>query len=201
MIFYFRISFIFLLLFSSTTFAQNREKSFEQTVYKLIKAAREKDNKTINSLINKDYKLVTIYRIGVPDVFSFIDSIDLNWTTDYIINYHAVEVTGADYKIQYEPLPQFECDTEKWNKPPGLYCDKNKADRVFTNAVRFYMDYEMRDNQISEKQYQLYRQLEENSRKIILLMEDGTELCFSLTWLNGKWWFTILDRVSSDCSA
>lgn len=186
--------------------AQNKEQLFEETVYTLIDAFAKRDKETIGSYINNDIKLATIYRMGAANNFSFLDEPDLDpETTNPLMNYRPINVPESDYKIEYGKSAMYSCDTEEWNLPPGLYCNKNTVDRVFTSAIRLYIDYDMKYNDseyhISEKEYQAYKDLENKSRKIYLILEDGDDLVFSLSWINNKWYLTILDRVAGDCSA
>jgi len=196
-----------LLLFSlapSIVLGQDKDQSFEKAVYALLKAFADKDKDTVNSFINKEKKLVTIYRIGVANNFSFIDSLEFSEPL-VILNFRPIEIPTSNYKLQYGKLPEYSCDTDTWNRPAGLYTSKYAIDRVFTSAVRHFMDWEMeyadKEHHVSEAQYQSYRKLEKQSRKVYLLLEEGDSLAFSLTWIDGKWYLTILDRVAGDCSA
>jgi len=194
--------FTFILL-PFKSISQNKEEAFEKAVYILIKAFENNDQQTVNSFINKDFKVVAIFKIGVINRFVFSDSLDLS-ATDYRNGYRPLHSVNSDHTIQYEQLPEFDCDTERWTKPSGLHCDKGRKDTLFTETVRFFMNYEMKyfkkGDEISDKQFKVFQDIEKNSRRIVLL-DDNNDLVFYLSWINKKWYLTIIDRVSSDCSA
>lgn len=202
----------FLLLFalacmvSAFGYAQSKDVAFENTVYKLIRAFEKNDYRTVNNYIHKNHKLVTIYRIGVANNFSFLDSLDMDNMTQPTVmtNFKPVGGLPSGYKIKYGKLPEYDCGTDSWNKPSGLYTSRNQVDSVFTSAVRHFMEYEMeyveKEAHITKKQHESYKDMERRSRKVYLLSDEGT-LVFSLTWITGKWYLTILDGVAGDCSA
>jgi len=178
---------------------KNIEKStdpLENTVAILIKAFAEKDSETVNKFIHKDKKLIVLYKIGVPGVYSFIDRVDFDnpepvfWIfSDYT----------ANYMLHKEDVPAYDCVVENWTKPAGLYCRPNK-DNLLTDVVRFLMKYE--DVEVSEEEFQSYIDLELSSYKVVLAGgEDSNSLVFYLTLIDGKWYMTILDGLSTDCSA
>lgn len=199
---------LLLVIYPAFINAQDKkEKDFENTVYTMVKAFEKNDHITINSFIHKKHKLVTMYRIGVADNFSFLDSLEAENMTQGVImtNFKPLGGIYSDYKIKYGKHPEYDCGTEVWDKPPGLYTSRFQVDSVFTSAVRHFMEYDMdhaaKEEHISKEQFRAYRNLEKKSRKIFLLSKDGDSQVFSLTWINGKWYFTILDGVAGDCSA
>jgi len=46
-----------------------------------------------------------------------------------------------------------------------------------------------------------FKEIEGKSHRIVLVDNEGGELIFYITLINNKWYLTILDRVSSHCSA
>jgi hypothetical protein len=54
---------------------------------------------------------------------------------------------------------------------------------------------------ITAKTISRYYTLEQKSRRVVLVGKNDLELVFYLSYLNGLWVLTIVDHVSSDCSA
>ncbi len=54
---------------------------------------------------------------------------------------------------------------------------------------------------ISIKTIQFFYNPEYKSRRIVLSANEEKDLVFYLSYLNGKWYLTIIDTVTSDCSA
>lgn len=195
-----------LISFSNNAASQNKEKDFERTVYTIIGAFQKQDEKAVNSFINKDLKIASIFRIGVANNFIFLDSLNIS-SNCHLNGYRPYTAPKTKYKIRYGKLPEFDCDIERWNKPAGLYCDKEGTDSLFTETIRHFMTYEMEyeyvpDNaKISEEKFSFYKDIEKNSRRVVLYDNDGEDIIFYLTWFKNKWYLTIVDRVSSDCSA
>ncbi len=90
------------------------------------------------------------------------------------------------------------CDSENWYKI-GLYCDTTQRDDLLSKTALNLNKY--RDENIPIKTIQDFKILESKSRRIVLIDNEDGELIFYITLINNKWYLTILDRVSSDCSA
>lgn len=178
---------------------KNIEKStdtLEKTVATLIRAFAKRDSATVNSFIHKDKKLIVLYKIGLPGTYSFIDKVDFDnpapvfWIFP---NY------TANYMLRCEDAPAYDCFQEGWTKPAGLYCAPNK-DRLLTDVLRFLIKYE--EIEISKEELQSYADLEMNSYKVVLAGgEEENSLVFYLNLIDGKWYMTIFDGLSMDCSA
>ena len=158
-----------------------------------MKAFKEKDASTINSLIPKDKGLIVLFKPGTMNKYGKTDQIDFEKPLpEYLPNYHFV----TDYKIKFESLPVYDCEALKWSKY-GLYCYSVNIDSLLSgiavNLNKFGGD------SIPESELKNFVDLEKNSRRIVL-SEKG-ELVFYLTLINDKWYLTILDTVTSDCGA
>ncbi len=55
--------------------------------------------------------------------------------------------------------------------------------------------------EIDTTTYKKYQNVEQNSRRIVVVDNDGESLVFYLTEIDNQWYLTIIDRVSDDCSA
>ena len=192
------VKYYFLLLIGLTFFscsAQKESDNLENTIVKVIKAFKEKDELTLNKLVIKEKVLITIFRRGVFDEYQKSEKINFENPVPEYLPYFDF---STDYNVAFESLPTFDCDSLKWSKT-GLFCDKNKTNRLLSNTAKSLKEY--RKDKISEKEIQSFEELEKSSQRIILIDNNEGELIFHLTFINKKWYLTIIDRVTSDCSA
>ena len=192
------VKYYFLLLIGLTFFscsAQKESDNLENTIVKVIKAFKEKDELTLNKLVIKEKGLITIFRRGVFDEYQKSEKINFENPVPEYLPYFDF---STDYNVAFESLPTFDCDSLKWSKT-GLFCDKNKTNRLLSNTAKSLKEY--RKDKISEKEIQSFEELEKSSQRIILIDNNEGELIFHLTFINKKWYLTIIDRVTSDCSA
>ena len=174
---------------------QNNNHGLERTILQVVKAFKEKDATTLNKLISKDKGLIVLFRRGVFDEYSKTDKIDFDNPVPEYLPYFDF---STDYKLSFNSLQTFDCDTMKWSKI-GLYCDSTTINKLLSITARNLKKY--REDNISEFEIKAFEKLEKSSRRIVLSDNDGGELIFYLTLINDEWHLTILDRVSSDCSA
>jgi len=57
-----------------------------------------------------------------------------------------------------------------------------------------------REDKISNETIVKFKEIESNSHRIVLIDKEGGVLIFYLTLIDNKWYLTVLDRVSGDCS-
>jgi hypothetical protein len=188
------VLFICGLLFSCQT-KEIKKSNLESIIVLVVKAFKEKDASTINSLIPKDKGLIVLFKPGTMNKYGKTDQIDFEKPLpEYLPNYHFV----TDYKIKFESLPVYDCEAMKWSKH-GLYCDSVNIDSLLSgtavNLNKFGGD------SISATEIMSFVELEKTSRRIVLSDNDKGELVFYLALINNKWYLTILDTVTSDCGA
>lgn len=171
--------------------------SFEYTVRQVIVAFCIRSSYMLNEFISEDLGLTTLFRRGVYDIYGRTDKFDFDIPVPEYWPYP--EYSYRYREIWYEEPPVFTCNDEKWNKI-GLYCDTTKVDNLLSKTAENLVKYEGDAFSISAEDIHSFKQLEKNSRKVVLVDEEG-ELIFYLTLIDGKWYLTILDRVSFDCSA
>ena len=185
------IPFICGLLYS---FKSNEER-LDDTIITVVKAFKGHDSITLNGLINKDIGLIVLFRRGIPDEFSRTDKVDFKKPIPEYLPYFDFL---TDYKIKFEPLPVFDCDSMKWSKP-GLYCDTIHIDHLLSTIAQNLEDF--KGEKIEDSEIEKFKEIENNSRRIVLTDKNEGELVFYLTLIENKWYLTIIDRVTSDCSA
>ncbi len=185
------IPFVCALLYS---FKPNEER-LDDTIITVVKAFKEHDSITLNNLINKDIGLIFLYRTGIVDEFQKKENFDFAKPTPGYMPYFDFL---TDYKIKFEPLPVFDCDSMKWSKP-GLYCDTIHIDHLLSTIAQSLEDF--KGEKIEDSEIEKFKEIENNSRRIVLTDKNEGELVFYLTLIENKWYLTIIDRVTSDCSA
>lgn len=193
-----KIKYYFLLLIGLTFLscsAQKKSDNLENTIIKVVKAFKEKDASTLNELISKENGLITLYRRGVFDQYEKTKIVDFENPVPEYLPYFDF---STDLKLSFESLPTFDCDNVKWNKI-GIFCDTTKIDNLLSNTAKNLNKY--RNDNISKKEIESFEKLEKNSHRIILSDGKEGELIFYLTLIDGKWYLTIIDRVTTDCSA
>ncbi|TVZ10748.1 hypothetical protein JM80_3301 [Cellulophaga sp. RHA_52] len=190
--------YLFLLVFSFLTLlssAQNKKLLLEKTIANIVTAFKEKNATTINNYVSKEKGIIILVRYGVLDNFTTIDSINFEKPTPSYLPYAEPKSIA---KINYNNLPKFNCSDYSWSKK-GLFCDTLKANKLFYNTVK-NLKYEFTSKKY-KKELKRALDLEKNSCKVILVDENDEDLIFNLVYSNKKWLLTIIDRVTTDCSA
>ena len=193
-----------LLFFSSYHSSSKAPDNLEATAIQIIRAFEQKDSITINQLIHKKLGLVIIHNPGAIRRYEIINELSFDKP---IPSYHPYEYnitadhnSTTDYKLKYEILPEFSCDTEKWDKT-GFYCDTLKRDHSLSSIAKLLREYETAKEDETKMDAEIirFREMEKNSHRIILLT-DNANLIFHLTLIEGKWYLSVFDRVT-ECDA
>lgn len=188
----FLILFLFLYLQNS---AQNKKVLLEETITNIVTAFKEKNAKTINNYVSKENGIAVLVRYGVLDNYKIIDSINFkNPTPNYLPYAEPVPNT----KIIYNTAPSFDCNTYTWSKK-GLFCDTLKTNTLFSSTVK-NLKYELSSTTYN-KELKYALDLEKISHRVILVDKNDEDLIFHLSYINKKWMLTLIDRVTTDCSA
>lgn len=174
---------------------QAQSDKLDNSIIEIIKAFDSKDSCKINRYIHPDYGLIVLFRRGVMDEFEKTDKIDYRNPVPEYLPYFPFKL---DLKIKYQTLPTYDCDSEKWSKI-GLYCDTTQRDDLLSKTALNLNEY--RDENIPIETIQNFKIIESKSRRITLIDNEGGELIFYITLIDNKWYLTILDRVTGDCSA
>ncbi|MCW3789528.1 hypothetical protein [Plebeiibacterium sediminum] len=183
-----------LILMSSVKMHGQSDK-FNTAILEIIKGFHSKDSDKINEYIHPDYGLIVLLRRGAMDEFKKTDKINFNKPIPEYLPYFPFKI---DLKIQFQELPTFDCDSGKWNKV-GLYCDTTRIDNLLSTTAINLTKY--REENIPFETISKFKTIENKSRRIVLIDDEEGELVFYITLINNKWYLTILDRISSDCSA
>ena len=186
---------LILILFSIAFSSSANDNNLSKTIIKVVQAFKKKDATTLNGLINKNIGLIVLFRRGIPDEFSRTDKVDFKKPIPEYLPYFDF---STNYEIKYQTLPVFDCNSMKWSKT-GIYCDTTQIDNLLSTIARQLE--KNKGEKAPDSEIEEFVKIENKSRRIVLADNDGGELVFYLTIIDNKWYLTILDRVSSDCSA
>jgi len=171
------------------------DRELENTVFVILNAYLDKDTAILNEYINEEIGVYVLYRPGVLDKYERIVKIDFDNPVPEYFPYIEFDKFG---EINYETLPKFSLETESWDKS-GLYIDTTIIDNLLSRTAKNLVDY--KEEEIKPELISKFEELESKSFKIILVDREVGEFIFYLTKLNGNWFLTIIDRVSTDTSA
>ena len=170
----------------------------ENAIIQTVKAYQKEDEKTLNDLILKDFGIAILHQ---PTFFYQIFLSDkIQPVPDQEYFFGGLEL--KNYKIFFEELPEFSCGNGSWNKPRGIYCDTVNIDKTLsTTAIDDYCG----DGWTAE-QIKKFEQIEKKSYKIIVIGKQpdygygGDYFIFHLTYIENKWYLTIIEQPDF-CSA
>ena len=188
---------IFLLSTALNASCQNKASKGDdlaRNITRVIKAFKDKDAKTLNSMIHKDHGLTVVFRSGVFDEYKTTDKIDFN---NPVPNWPYPDFK-PELDLKYETLPTFDCGSDEWSKK-GLYCNTLKKDHLLSRTALNLIKYA--DIEVEQEVIDAFKELEDKSHRVVMVDADGKSLIFYLTQIKNKWYLTAIDRVSGDCSA
>jgi hypothetical protein len=185
----------FSLCLNSFCFGQAKEQKFKSTVQQIVAAFSRQDSVKISQYINKEIGLYQLDRIGVFDHYYHFESPSFSDRYPHVLLRQSKNVKLLP--LNYSTLPTFNCDKGTWSKK-GLFVDTTKTDHLLSKVCKD-RNKNVPDS-IPEKTIRFFYELENKSRRIVLSDNNGIELVFYLSYTNNKWFLTIIDNVSSDCS-
>lgn len=164
-------------------------------MFQVVKAFNAHDSETLYKLIDPGTGLIVLFKRGVFNEYEITSQIDFGQPIPEYLPFDDFEV---NFNLSYDRSPLFDCDISEWNKV-GLYCDTISVNQLLSKTAKNLKAY--RGDEIPDSVITSFEELEEKSRRIVLIDSQGGELIFYLTRTGGSWYLTIIDRVSSDCSA
>jgi hypothetical protein len=186
----------FALLLNSFCFGQTKEQKFTSTIEQIVSAFAQQDSLKLTQFSNKEIGVYQLDRIGVFDHYNHLKSISFSKTTYPQVLFNQSKNVKL-LPLKYSTLPTFSCDKGAWSKK-GLFVDTTKTNHLLSKICKD-RNKNVPDS-IPAKTIRFFYDLENKSRRIVLNDNSGAELVFYLTYINNKWFLTIIDYVSSDCS-
>jgi len=169
-----------------------KETSFQAAIKDVVQQLAKRDSVGLLKYTDKAVGVYILYRIGVQDHIKHIQRIgfsDSNYP--HAPFYDAVHIT----KLNYATLPVFDCN--KWTKT-GTFVDTNRIDRLLSKTARRWNLYQKK--KIPQKTIDSYLNLESLSRRVVIADKNGNDLIFYLSFINNKWYLTMIDKITTDCS-
>lgn len=194
-----RVSVLFIfsiiLLFADGGNAMSRMQPLDGAVAGVVNAFGSRDAARLNRFVHPKQGVIVIYRQGVFNVFKAVSRIDFRKPVPEYFPYPKIR-GGAP--LRYAVLPVYDCGREAWSKT-GLFCDPKYRDTLLSTTAINLKKNGLKE--VSPETIARFRALEAKSVRVVLVDANGNDLVFYLTRIGGRWYLTILDRVSSDCSA
>ena len=191
---------ILFLLISSFQLLQaqaNKEAAFKKACGDVLKSISKKQLAALNAFVNPSNGLYILFRIGAMDEYKNVKSLDGN--LPFILKDHPLSAADLKkYSLQYGKLPSYDCGDGVWKKR-GYIADSAKIFKPISDIVAFRLKYEK--EKIAKKDKTAIVFVENNSRKIVFTGSKGDGIIFFMSYINGKWWLSIIDTVTTDCSA
>lgn len=187
-------------LFISITaagFSQNTKKTaFEKAVKDIVTAFKQKNNTAFKKYVDAKAGLYLLYRQGVFDQYARMKTIDLKAIGFPEI---AVQYTGTTkISLRYGRMPEYSCDSEKWSKN-GAFADTSGKLYQLSETAKNLVKYEVVD--IPKKEIKALEAFEKGNWKVIVADKNGQSCVFYLMYKNNRWYISIIDTVTTDCSA
>jgi hypothetical protein len=203
---------ILFLFFSSFTYSQvDKETAFKKAVEDITNAYNKKNALAFNKFVGKKEGIYFLVKNGVYEFWNKRKQIQFKISNDspYLpYPYSSMlceQKLPVNYSIKYSAYPDFNCNSTK-NKV-GLFIDTSYKTNSFSNLIKKYIKYNDIGLEKDDLKKELYkvRILESTSRKILIISNKKTKwsenFIFYLTYINQKWYITVIDFATFDCSA
>jgi hypothetical protein len=196
-----------------------KQKSLEEAIHKITSAYSNKDMKTLNSFVLKDFGVGIISRPGSTNLMYLYRELDsenslggernselppdeLERELSSKLSPEGVEdrfsfcdkLGGG--KIHFGVLPSYDC--EEWDKPAGIYSAEVRPE--LAKLAKITNEF-VGDEIISEKAMKKLREIDGKIHKVIALSGEGCVFAFYLSYLNNKWYLVAVDKAIGNCDA
>lgn len=213
---------LLLILFTSVLFSgcgslQGQNKDVQQFVKKVVQTYNEKNSEKFNQLIHKNTGLTFITTIGTNNTWFKVSKVCLD---KKCLDSGMAESAGVPYQSLLEDYKTGDLNTNaiEFTEKPYFDCDKIEKQGIFvasenkfhalSESISFFLGHapdilgeELEPKKKTElvKDLEKYKKIETKSRRVTVNSKDGT-LIFYITNIDGKWFLTVLDFASGDCS-
>jgi hypothetical protein len=172
------------------SFAQSvKEEKFKLAVQEIINGFSKQDSFAVSKYINKQVGIYQLSRMGVFDRYDYLKTISFSHST-YSPELFTLSKGIKLLPLRYASLPVFDCEREIWSKR-GLFVDTTRTDHLVSRICK--MRNKFVPDHIPASKIHFFYDLETKSRRVILYDNNGIELVFYVSYLNRKWYLTIVD--------
>lgn len=161
-------------------------------IYKIIKAFKKRDEKTLNKYINSSIGFYIIPGPGTLLHFEKIDSI--SFKNAYFAYHQFGSFDGSKHqKIIASKAPEYSCENLKWDRY-GLFLIKGK-----TNIFKKILEMQILGGLDIDKTIFLIAKKIDSITQTVYLTEKNSDIIFGFTKINGQVILTYLDLSQTYC--
>lgn len=189
---------LWVALMSAASCEPNIQKDeVENVIADILHLASQHDIKAINAkYINKEFGIFDVYRIGVPDEFEVLDALPLRGEDWPHMPYGDIINVENNQKEMREEYVEFDCGEFVYDKE-GIFYSKELRYPLPSNIIAMHNRYDEVQT-YADAPLEKIKFLESNSIRVV---DTSSDFIFYITKIEGKWYITLIDRVSTDCSA
>lgn len=192
-----------------------KQENFEKAINQILKAYNDKNQVALSKFINPQIGLYFLYRPGTVDYWQNVKEICFDskcltalnipeWGKEALKN----QKLNLSYKLEKTNQEIVGCESVLKN---GLFAEDNKetnyllSETITKYISAFKSDLEPEKATELNKKSQEIKNWESKSKRIILAQNkngksNGEAFVFYLTEINSKWYLSIIDYISFDCS-
>ena len=173
----------------------SKEQDFMKAVREIVSRFSKRDSNGLSKYINKEAGIYILYVNGVRETYLHAKTMGFSDTTFP----NAPFYDDVKYSpIKYTKLPNYNCDNSRWSKT-GAFVDTTKIDHLLSKTAKWLnKNY---GEKIPSNTISAFISLESISRRIIVTDNGYNDIIFYLSFINNRWWLTILDKATCDCSS
>lgn len=174
----------------------------EETAKEILRLLKNDDIATINkNYIHPQFGFYNIYRLGTSDLFKH----HLQLKSEKDLDIKSLETTETPLLSGFSEdknIPElsrtdveFDCGEMKWKKE-GFFINNNLTYPSLPEVMKQYEI--LQEQKVSAQDKEKAEFVQKNSVRVVATNSD---IIFYLTKIDGKWYITLVDRVTTDCSA
>lgn len=169
------------------------KKQLELEILKIASAFENKDEKTLNTYLDKDLGFYLVPGPGTLLQYHKLEKID--FSNGYIAYHQFGKPLGDSFKMKYETFPIYDCENFEWDKL-GIFVS-SKYGSILTWIV------ENPQNLVEGKIYtkeeiESINKIDKITRPVIITKKDG-DISFGIAKVKDKYIITYLEIYQSYC--
>lgn len=174
----------------------------EETAKAILQLLKNDDIAAINkNYIHPQFGFYNIYRIGTSDLFKH----HLQLKSEKDLDIKSLETTETPLLGGFSEdknIPnlsrtdvEYDCSQMKWKKE-GFFMSNNMTYPSLPEVMKQYEI--LQEQKVSAQDKEKAEFVQKNSVRVV---STNSDIIFYLTKIDGKWYITLIDRVTTDCSA